>query len=409
MPGSPTLDEAPILLDESLPDTRALFGMARAEFAQSAATRAHAELVAAIADTVREAREFPYAFVENLRSNDDAVEFATRAIVADLAVRLGLSEGTVRTYAHEADLLRVRAPQVWYWFREGECSIQNARTAAEQCANLPEEVWPAFDAAMADLRRLAPARFRSSAARTAARLSSADLTERHTLAAVGRRVWVDPAPDGMAWFNALLSAEEAARAYAIVDARARALASAPGESRTLAQLRADVMTDLVAGRLGDSRGASVTVAVTVPVMTLLGLDEAPATLDGVTPIEAETARRLSAHAPSFTRILTHPISGVVLDIDRGTYRVPADLARTIRALHPICDFSGCGRPASACDLDHTLPFGSRGPTSGANVGPLCRNHHRVRHHTTWLLERDASGLLWTSPTGHSTRGDPPPF
>ncbi len=202
--------------------------------------------------------------------------------------------------------------------------------------------------------------------------------ERHRVAATERRVWIENDRDGMAWLGAYLPAEDAHRAFAHIDQAARSLAAAPDETRTVAQLRADTLTDLLAGVLGAPGSVGVTVAVTVPVLALLGGDQ-PATLDGYGPIDAETARQLAAHAPSFTRILTHPISGSILDIDRVSYRPPADLARWVRITRPTCDFPGCGRASIRCDLDHTVPWPA-GPAAACNLAPLCRHHHRLKHH-----------------------------
>ena len=67
--------EAPeTLLDARHPDVRIDLGMARAEFAQRAATRAFADQLAAIHATLIEAREFPEVFVGPLAASmPDAV------------------------------------------------------------------------------------------------------------------------------------------------------------------------------------------------------------------------------------------------------------------------------------------------------------------------------------------------
>ncbi len=183
-------------------------------------------------------------------------------------------------------------------------------------------------------------------------------------------------------------------------------------------MRADIIGDLLTGTssgTGTSTGTSsgpvgVTVAVTVPVMTLLGLEELPGTLDGYGPIDPDTARRLAGHAPSFQRILTHPITGTVLDIDRDSYRVPADLKRWTQMRDEHCTFPGCGRPAKRCDLDHTTAWEHDGTTRAANLAHLCRNHHRLKHESLWTVTTAPSGAsTWVSPTGESHTTDPPPF
>lgn len=405
--------EAPeIILDSRLPDVRIDLGMARAEFAQRAATRAFADQLAAIHATLNGAREFPEVFVGPLAGGmPDAVEFAERAAVADLAMRLYLAEQTVRAQAHEASVLIVRAPRVWSALRDGDVSVPNARAIAEIVDTLPEAAWAPFeDAVLTPATSLAPARFRTLARAARDRVHTEQLAERHRRRVEERRVWTEADIDGMAWLHAYLPAETAARAMAHLDRVATALAAAAGETRTKAQLRADAAGDALAGVLGAAGATSVCVAVTVPVMTLLGLGEEPGILAGHGPIAPDVARRLAAHAPSFVRLLTHPVTGAVLDLDRTTYRVPADLKRWVQLRDAQCAFIGCGRAATDCDLDHTVAWADTGPTADTNLAPLCRNHHRLKHETRWEMSRDAaSRITWTSPTGATRGADPPPF
>ena len=89
----------------------------------------------------------------------------------------------------------------------------------------------------------------------------------------------------------------------------------PGEERTLMQLTADVFADIILDGVtpsGVGKGIRGVVNVTVPVLTLMGVSEEPGFLEGYGPIDPETARRIAAGAPSFTRILVHPETGAVL-------------------------------------------------------------------------------------------------
>jgi hypothetical protein len=190
-----------------------------------------------------------------------------------------------------------------------------------------------------------------------------------------------------------------------LDTVARGLAASSDEDRTLDQLRADLAVDLLTSRRPGVPAVSVSVAVTVPVMTLLGHSDEPGELEGGIPIDAETARRLAGHAPSFSRILTHPVTGTVLDVDRTTYRVPADLKRWPRVGDQTCVFVGCARRASATDVDHTVAWERFGPTAARNLACLCRRHHRLKHLSRWQMTQDAAGVTWTSPTG---KAHPPP-
>src|SRR5699024_974279 len=130
-----------------------------------------------------------------------------------------------------------------------------------------------------------------------------------------------------------------------------------------------------------------TVHVTVPVMTLMGHSEEPGVLDGYGPIDAETARRLAAQAPSFTRLLTHPETGAVLSVGRNRCPVPADLRRAVTVRDETCIGIGCNKPATECDIDHRKDWQHGGETSLNNLQALCKSHHMLKHHTTWTVNK----------------------
>lgn len=403
------MEEVPTLLDQRLPDVRLEFGIARAEVAHTAVARAQAEQMSAIAATLREARDFPELNLGPTQLGPAAVEFAERAAIADLAVRLNLAESTVRSQAFEADTLRTLTPTLWESFREGEVSAANASTVASLAIGLTDAACQTFETELLQpAATLAPARFRAMARALRERLVAEPPAERHERAAEARRVILEPDVDGMAWLHAYMPADAAQRAILHVSRIATQLAKAGDETRTLAQLRADVASDLLAGVLGAQGSVGVTVGVLVPVLTLLGGAE-PGILEGYGPIDAATARRLAAHAPSFHRILTHPVTGTVLDVDRTRYRPPADLKRMVGLRDVVCTFPGCGRRARECDLDHTLAWDDDGKTAETNLASLCRHHHRLKHETNWRVERSGGVSTWTSPSGAIRTSDPPPF
>jgi len=406
--------QTPLLVDPAHADVRVEFGIARAEVALEFANRATAELWAAIADTLDEARAHPEVFVVpglELRPQE-RIDFSVRAAAADLAVRLGISEASVRSHDAHVHTLRSRVPRLWAEFREGRILPANARTAADLALSLPDdsEMLARFDAELAGpAEQLAPARFRTRARALRDRLCADTLAERAAAARESRGVWLDDDIDGMSWLSLLMPAATAHRAYAGIDAAARKLRAVDGEERTLAQLRADVASDVLTGE-GSAEPVGVSVAVTVPVLTLLGRSDDPGTLDGYGPIDAQTARELAGLAPSFTRLLVHPVSSAVLDVDRTTYRVPADLKKWLAVRDRTCVFPGCGRPASGSDIDHTRAWEHGGTTRASNLAHVCRHHHRLKHQTRWRLEQSADQkLAWTSPTGAVRASDPPPF
>jgi hypothetical protein len=406
------MNVAEALLDPSLDEVRFEFAATRAEFAVYEANRASAELHAALDDALSGARENPDVFVDPALPMRAAerTEFAERAAAADLAVRLGMSEATVRSRAFDGRTLRGSLPWLWAKFAEGEVSPVNARCAAELARSLPDDRVASFDEAVADdAARLTPVRFRLRARAVRERIHSVGLVERAKAAAEARGVWIENELDGMAVLSMRLPADVAHRGYGAIDAAARSMGACSDEQRTLDQLRADIAGDILIGT-GASARSAVAVAVTVPVLTLLGASGEPATLDGYGPIDAETARRLAAHAPSFTRLLTHPISGGLLDIDRTSYRPPADLKRWLAVNDVLCTFPGCGRLARNSDIDHTVDRQFGGKTRADNLAHLCEHHHRLKHKTRWSVRQQPDRTIsWTSPTGYRRDADPPPF
>jgi hypothetical protein len=156
---------------------------------------------------------------------------------------------------------------------------------------------------------------------TLAGLAAGDFSYRHAKAVVAHARTL---PDGLhAAFEAavLPSASVTLGAWNRADEIARALHALPGETRTLTQLRSDVMADLLLdGTVRDADGERPefsirpTVTITVPALAMLGVKdkngnpELP-TLDGYGPIDLATATRLAGAAKSWLRVLTHPETG----------------------------------------------------------------------------------------------------
>lgn len=186
---------------------------------------------------------------------------------------------------------------------------------------------------------------------------------------------------------------------------------APDE-RTLDQRRADLMCDLLlTGRpaLDESGLGAIraTVQVTIPVLTLAGLDDEPALLDGESPIDAETARVLAASAPCWQRVMIDPVTHEPLRLD--TYRPSKRLRRLLGARDQHCRWPGCRRRVAKCDVDHTIPFEEGGKTCSGNLEALCKRHHTLKHASLWKVIQLGGGTLeFISPTKRRYRNNAPP-
>ena len=157
-----------------------------------------------------------------------------------------------------------------------------------------------------------------------------------------------------------------------------------------------------------ARSVRPKIYLTVPVLTLLGHSDQPALLDGVVPIDADTARELAGLSTSFTRLLTHPETGQVLAVGSDSYRPPADLRHYLKVRDTTCRFPGCNRRAADTDGDHTTARAAGGRTDASNLAQLCRRHHVLKHQGAFAVTQSENGdgtLTWTTPTGrtHTTR------
>ncbi len=135
-------------------------------------------------------------------------------------------------------------------------------------------------------------------------------------------------------------------------------------------LRADALTDLC---LGIPSNVRTKIELRVDATTLMGLDDNPAILSGYGPMTAQHARELAGDETSeWYRILTDPVSGVVIDHGRTRYRPTKALRDLVNARDQRCCGPACNRPAATCEFDthHPLPRPGR--------------ENRVRQHRTSL-------------------------
>lgn len=273
-----------------------------------------------------------------------------------------------------------------------------------------------------------PNRLRPFAKQTAERFRDQSFTERHKEARERRGVWMREREDGMAGLvqfgpSAIIHAEHdrlTQMAFAVKTENAKLNKELRvddfADERTMGQLRADLLADLLLtgtpaghtttdGLLGEIRAH---IDITVPALSLTDSDEmaAPAHLEGVGPVDPATARILTGNAPGFDRVLTDPVSGLVLAVDR--YRPSAEMRRYLRARDRRCRFPGCRLLARLCDGDHTIDHAHGGPTDVGNLADFCRRHHMTKHNTPWRVRQLGGGNLErTSPTGRSYVDRPP--
>lgn len=227
-----------------------------------------------------------------------------------------------------------------------------------------------------------------------------------------RRVERFPNPDGTADLCARqLPLERAASIFGRINELARQFEGQDG--RTMDQIRADIVMDLLEGRRRDVGGGGGGVEIRVDLATLLELDDGSAEIPGWGPIIADLARQVvsSQHQDPWWVAVTDPDTGQPVWTGPIRRRPTAAQRRWVIARNPTCVFPGCARPAIRCHIDHTIDHALGGPTHVHNLGPLCARHHlRDKHRAGWQLTQPQPGIFrWTSPRHHQYLVRPPPL
>jgi len=176
--------------------------------------------------------------------------------------------------------------------------------------------------------------------------------------------------------------------------------------RTMDMKRADALSEIariavsLSADEAKSHRRSVSVNVTVDLKTLLGLNENPGQLAGYGVLPAQIVRALASEG-KWRRFITDPNTGTLLDYGRDSYQPPQDLVDYLIARDRTCRFPGCRQSAARADIDHAEAWEDGGETSAANLGALCRRHHRMKTHGGWKLTSSEDGSCnWESPDGH---------
>lgn len=335
---------------------------------------------------------------------------AEREFRAELAAALRISERAAEHLVTESEVLVRHLPATHAALAEGALTPRQASILVDELAPLDESDRPEVERrALAAADRSAPA-FAREVRRIREGRTPEQAIERHRAAHELRSVRCEPGADGMGWTIAHLPAAESLAIDSRLDDLARGMRRA-GDTRTLAQLRADALVDVLLDR--DSRAsrrfgdARPTVVVTVPVSTLAG-DDTMARLEGYGPIDAETARDLVGGAAVLRRILTDPRDDAMLALGRRRYRVTDELRLWLTVRDERCRFPGCTRRASASDVDHSRAWADGGATDPRNLAHLCRGHHTLKHDSRWRLEatHPDGSVDWVSPAGRRYRSSP---
>lgn len=308
---------------------------------------------------------------------------------------------------------------------------ETSNLTAEVCAEVESRLLPAA-------RETAPGPLRRKVRATILTVDAEEAARRETAAKADRKVTFRPVEDGQALLIAKGPAWQLKHLELRLTAQAKTLIAA-GDSRTIDQIRFDLLAEHNAGVAGAKPGTAV---IHVPVTTALGLSEAPGVLDGYGPLAASTTRELLTTA-ALVKVCVDSATGRVVGTDRHrrdtsegdpeTLRTTliemvvtptlvdlcpepqhdpsAALVRDLRMRDAACDGVGCSVPASMCDNDHLMPW-PEGPTSFDNLRPKSQRCHHAKHNGWTVITKPDGTSHWTSPAGRTytvpTRDRPPP-
>ncbi|WP_248240996.1 HNH endonuclease signature motif containing protein [Microbacterium kunmingense] len=394
-----------------------------------------------------------YALTVEQRSRIGSVssrerDMPLRSMALELGLAVRVNDRSMQSQMHDAHELVERFPQTMAALEDGRVSRAHAQVIQDAGRVIEDPVDRAsFERiVLVEAERQTVPRTKTYARQRAEVLDPRPLQERHDTAIRQRRVWVTDLDDTLSALTIVggnvyihgayhrLTGQGTTikdidrakrRAYATARAEAEANGSdgAPAEEaepwfddRALDEIRCDLALDMLlagspvidptdptTGGLGAIRAE---VQITIPITTLTGVTNSGAELNGVTPVDPDTARRMAGTAKIWERVMTDPITGVVTAVDR--YQLHPSQTRYLNARDVTCRTPGCRRPAKLCHIDHSKDFALGGKSCNDNLCNECARHHTLKHATNWHVEQLPGGILkFTSPGGKTYDSHPP--
>nr|WP_247600671.1 DUF222 domain-containing protein [Cellulomonas hominis] len=339
-----------------------------------------------------------------------------RVVAGEVGMRLRLPVLTASRVVRDAVLLDGLLQATGQALAAGHVDARKADTLVRRARDLPYEVSLAVeDAVLPDADQCSHAQFEQRVEHAIALVDAEGAALRHATARQGRRV-THPRrrPDGMAAMWCVLSAPDAARLDGVLDHTARA-ARALGDPRTLDQLRADGLRDLVVGDVPAVEGPAFEVRLHPPAPRPVPVDRAWSTPGGpsrprpmapeptatITPIPAPIPIPL----PTATPATTAPASATA----RAADEAPADPAPAAHH-QPTPRAPECPPPPPPRTPQTSPPrrTAAAPPTAAARaaVAPArrCGSRSPPPPCSVWTTNRVTSRV-----TGRSTRSPPGPW
>ncbi|MGH3803505.1 MAG: DUF222 domain-containing protein, partial [Pseudonocardiaceae bacterium] len=188
-----------------------------------------------------------------------------------------------------------------------------------------------------------------------------------------------------------------------------------GDTRTVGERQADALGELCLhaldrGELPSVGGQRPHLNITIGLAELEGRARG-AVLDSGARLTPTQLRMLACDAFVIPAVLGG--NGQPLDLGRSVRIVSPAMRRAVVIRDRGCAFPGCGRPPSACQVHHILPWELGGATDLCNCVMLCTFHHHLLHHDSHWRVRIRAGQpefippTWIDPQQIPRRRPPP--
>ncbi|ARR79966.1 hypothetical protein MOTT12_04302 [Mycobacterium intracellulare subsp. yongonense] len=369
---------------------------------------ARVENRAAAAQLVAVGELFAYRLSRCAESEEWAVD-TEAAVAAEVGAQLRIGQGLAASRVRYARAMRERLPKVGAVFAAGDIDYRMFQTIVFRTDLITDlDVLRSVDAVLAATvgrwPSLSQGRLAAQVDKIVAK-ADVDAVRRRQERVAGRQVWMADMGDGLAHLEGTLYAPDAHALDRRLDALAATVCA--HDPRTREQRRADALGALAAdadwlgcrcGRSDCAAGGRAAGPVVIHVI-------APQTSAGWAPgvqigaeglIPPEVLAELAASARLVP--LAHPADAP----PEAGYVPSRALADFVRCRDLTCRWPGCDRPATACDVDHTIPYAAGGPTHASNLKALCRTHHLVKTFWGWRDQQLPDGtLIFTSPAGQT--------
>ncbi|MCZ7533592.1 MAG: HNH endonuclease [Acidimicrobiia bacterium] len=366
------------------------------------------------------------------RSEETDREDAIYGATAEVRAALRLTRRAADTEFAFSVQLATRLPQVADMLRQGLIDVRRAKAIDHATVHLSTA------AAQSVVERIAEAAPNLTTSQIMARIKKLSIEvdpatahDEYEVAISDRRVVIEPTVKGTANLHAFdMAPNKMAEAMRRINTIALGLKT-KDETRTMDQLRADIVLDLLLDRQSftsvgddtddtsratstkhDRRDARGRVDIRVDLDTLAELTLHPGELAGYGPVIADIARQVALDNVDgqwvFTITDTETNVPLVTGITRR--RPSASQKRAVQASVSSCVFPGCRMPPGQCDLDHIRAWADTHETCEENLAPLCRHDHRIKHRDGWGYVREPDGThTWITKCGRvvTRPADPP--